>query len=55
MILESDFIPGRILTELSYLLDDPAPRHRMAQAARTLAHPAAAAQIARMAIALARV
>jgi UDP-N-acetylglucosamine--N-acetylmuramyl-(pentapeptide) pyrophosphoryl-undecaprenol N-acetylglucosamine transferase len=55
MILEFDFIPERILTELSYLLDDPAPRHRMAQAARTLAHPAAAAQIARMAIALARV
>jgi len=52
MILESELTPERTLAEVAHLLADPAARQRMADAARTLAHSNAAADIAQICVKL---
>lgn len=46
MLPESEMTPERLLAELTVLLRDPARLRQMGAAARTLAHPDAAAEIA---------
>ena len=53
-LLEKDLdIPGKLLDTLTGLLTSPMQLAAMAEAARTLAHPAAAEQIATRLVALA--
>jgi len=54
MILEAEFTPERALAEVTQLLSDPDVRQRMAEAARTLAHATAAADIAQICLTLAK-
>ena len=55
MILEAELTPERVLSEATRLLNDPEARHRMAEAARTLAHVNAASDIAGICLELATV
>ncbi len=50
MILEAELTPERTRTELERLLENPHARLGMGKAARTLAHPDAAAEIARLCV-----
>lgn len=52
MILESELTPERVSLDLGKLLANPAARSGMAQAAKRLAHPNAAAQIAGLCLGL---
>jgi UDP-N-acetylglucosamine--N-acetylmuramyl-(pentapeptide) pyrophosphoryl-undecaprenol N-acetylglucosamine transferase len=54
MILETELEPDRVLAEVSALLESEKLRLRMGDAARRLAHPDAAAEIAAMCLGLAR-
>jgi len=54
MILESELTPDRAFTEIIQLLANPEARQRMAEAARTLAHANAAADIAQICLTLAK-
>jgi UDP-N-acetylglucosamine--N-acetylmuramyl-(pentapeptide) pyrophosphoryl-undecaprenol N-acetylglucosamine transferase len=50
LLIESEMTPDRLLVSLVSLLGDPVGMRAMGQRARTLAHPAAAARIAAMAL-----
>jgi UDP-N-acetylglucosamine--N-acetylmuramyl-(pentapeptide) pyrophosphoryl-undecaprenol N-acetylglucosamine transferase len=54
VIAQQDATPKRLLAEILALLDDPARRLRMANAARTVARPDAAARLAEELFSLAR-
>jgi UDP-N-acetylglucosamine--N-acetylmuramyl-(pentapeptide) pyrophosphoryl-undecaprenol N-acetylglucosamine transferase len=54
VIAQSDATPERLQTEILALLGDPERRERMANAARTVARPDAAARLADELLSLAR-
>jgi UDP-N-acetylglucosamine--N-acetylmuramyl-(pentapeptide) pyrophosphoryl-undecaprenol N-acetylglucosamine transferase len=54
VIAQSDATPGRLYAEILALLDDPERRARMANAARAVARPDAAARLAEELLSLAR-
>jgi UDP-N-acetylglucosamine--N-acetylmuramyl-(pentapeptide) pyrophosphoryl-undecaprenol N-acetylglucosamine transferase len=54
VIVQQDATPERLQAEILALLDDPERRSRMANAARTVARPDAAARLADELLSLAR-